>query len=38
MLLIYKGKVLHRQVGALSEPMLIEVIEQFLSVILSNNS
>lgn len=32
MLLIYDGKIVNRQVGALPEPMLREVIEQFLDV------
>jgi thioredoxin 1 len=33
MLLIHNGKVLNRQVGALPEPMLRDVIEQFLDVV-----
>ena len=32
MLLVYDGKIVNRQVGALPEPMLREVIEQFLDV------
>jgi thioredoxin 1 len=32
MLLIYDGKIVNRQVGALPEPMLREVIDQFLDV------
>jgi len=32
MLLIYDGKIVNRQVGALPEPMLREVVEQFLDV------
>ena len=32
MLLLYDGKIVNRQVGALPEPMLREVIEQFLDV------
>mgnify|MGYP006307333417 FL=1 len=32
MLLMYDGKIVNRQVGALPEPMLREVIEQFLDV------
>ncbi len=32
MLLLYKGKIINRQVGALPEPMLREVIEQFLEL------
>jgi len=33
MLLIYGGKVVNRQVGALPEPMLRDVIDQFLDVV-----
>jgi len=36
MLFIAKGKVLHRQVGALPEPMLRNVLTQFLEVAGSN--
>lgn len=36
MLMIADGKVVHRQVGALPEPMLREVIDQFLEVVNSN--
>jgi thioredoxin 1 len=32
MLLIYDGKIVNRQVGALPEPMLREVVDQFLEV------
>jgi thioredoxin 1 len=32
MLLVYGGKVVNRQVGALPEPMLRDIIEQFLEV------
>ncbi len=32
MLFIAKGKVVHKQVGALPEPMLRQVMEQFLTV------
>lgn len=32
MLLIYDGKVVNRQVGALPEPMVREIIDQFLEV------
>ena len=32
MLLMYDGKIVNRQVGALPEPMLRDVIEQFLDV------
>ena len=33
MLFMYKGKVVHQQVGALPEPMLRTVLDQFLDVI-----
>lgn len=33
MLLVYDGKIINRQVGALPEPMLREIIEQFLDVV-----
>ena len=33
MLMVADGKVVHRQVGALPEPMLREVIDQFLEVV-----
>jgi len=33
MLFVYNGKVVHQQVGALPEPMLRSVFEQFLSVV-----
>ena len=36
MLMIADGKVVHRQVGALPEPMLLEVIDQFLEVVNSH--
>lgn len=32
MLFIVEGKIIHRQVGALPEPMLREVVNQFLEV------
>ena len=32
MLLVYDGKVLNRQVGALPEPMLRDIVDQFLDV------
>ena len=32
MLLVYKGKIVNRQVGALPEPMLRDIIDQFLEV------
>jgi len=33
MLMIAKGKIVHRQVGALPEPMLRDVVNQFLDVV-----
>jgi thioredoxin 1 len=33
MLLIFEGKIVNRQVGALPEPMLREVIDQFMDVV-----
>ncbi len=33
MLLIYDGKIVNRQVGALPEPMLNDVVDQFLDVV-----
>ena len=33
MLMIANGKIVHRQVGALPEPMLRDVIDQFLEVV-----
>jgi thioredoxin 1 len=38
MLLIANGKIVHRQVGALPEPLLLDVITQFLEVIQSQNN
>ena len=38
MLLISNGKIVHRQVGALPEPLLVDVINQFLEVIQSQNN
>jgi thioredoxin 1 len=35
MLMIANGKIVHRQVGALPEPMLREVVDQFLDVVTS---
>jgi thioredoxin 1 len=32
MLLIFGGKIINRQVGALPEPMLREIIEQFIEI------
>lgn len=36
MLFVSDGKVIHRQVGALPEPMLREVVNQFMSVVQNN--
>lgn len=33
MLLLYQGKLVNRQVGALPEPMLREIVSQFLDVV-----
>ena len=33
MLLIYNGKIVNRQVGALPEPMLRDLVDQFLEVV-----
>ncbi len=33
MLLVAKGKIVHRQVGALPEPILREIIKQFMEVV-----
>ncbi|MCS6906386.1 MAG: thioredoxin [Anaerolineales bacterium] len=33
MLFIYNGKVVHRQVGALPEPMLRDMVNEFLDVV-----
>ena len=33
MLLVYDGKVVNRQVGALPEPMIRDVVDQFLEVV-----
>ncbi len=38
MLFVFGGKVVHRQVGALPEPMLRRVVEQFLSVVAENQA
>jgi thioredoxin 1 len=32
MLFVYKGKIAHTQVGAMPEPMLREILNQFLSI------
>jgi thioredoxin 1 len=37
MLFITNGKIVHRQVGALPEPMLRDAIDQFLSVVDQSN-
>lgn len=36
MLFFANGKIIHRQVGALPEPMLREVVGQFLEVVVNN--
>ena len=36
MLFISNGKIVHRQVGALPEPMLRDVITQFMDVVKTN--
>ena len=33
MLMVAKGKIVHRQVGAVPEPMLREIVDQFLDVV-----
>jgi thioredoxin 1 len=38
MLFVYNGKVVHRQVGALPEPMLRDVVNEFLKVVGSTQS
>ena len=38
MLLIHDGKVVNRQVGALPEPMLREIVDQFLDVVESHET
>jgi thioredoxin 1 len=37
MLFIAGGKVIHQQVGALPEPMLRTVLDQFMNVVAENN-
>jgi thioredoxin 1 len=37
MLLVAGGKIIHRQVGALPEPMLRELVAQFVDVVKSKN-
>jgi thioredoxin 1 len=36
MLFVVKGKIVHRQVGALPEPMLRDILTQFIEVIAEN--
>jgi thioredoxin 1 len=36
MLMLYKGKIVNRQVGALPEPLLRDVVDQFLDVVKSH--
>jgi hypothetical protein len=31
--MVAKGKIVHRQVGAVPEPMLREIVDQFLDVV-----
>lgn len=38
MLFVANGKVVHRQVGALPEPMLRDVVEQFMNVVEESKS
>lgn len=38
MLFVANGKIIHRQVGALPEPMLRDVVIQFLNVVVSKSS
>lgn len=38
MLFVANGKVVHRQVGALPEPMLRDVVEQFIEVVQSTEN
>jgi thioredoxin 1 len=37
MLLVSGGKIVHRQVGALPEPVLRDLVQQFLQVVKTNN-
>jgi len=37
MLFVANGKVIHRQVGALPEPMLKDVVIQFMNIVAENN-
>jgi len=37
MLFVANGKVIHRQVGALPEPMLKDVVTQFMNIVAENN-
>ena len=38
MLLVYNGKIVNRQVGALPEPMLREIVNQFMDVVKESQS
>ncbi len=38
MLLVYEGKIVNRQVGALPEPMLREIVNQFMEVVKDHQS
>ncbi len=38
MLFVMNGKIVHRQVGALPEPMLRSIVDEFLSVVQEANS
>ncbi|MBG0787965.1 MAG: thioredoxin [Anaerolineaceae bacterium] len=38
MLLVYEGKIINRQVGALPEPMLREIVTQFMEVVKDHQS
>jgi thioredoxin 1 len=38
MLLIYDGKIVNRQVGALPEPMLRDVVDEFMEVVKSQEN
>ena len=38
MLLVFNGKIVNRQVGALPEPMLREIINQFMDVVSESQS
>ncbi|QRN84344.1 thioredoxin [Chloroflexota bacterium] len=38
MLMVYEGKIVNRQVGALPEPMLREIVNQFMEVVKDHQS